>query len=91
MEQFSILPLGTFPAAGEVVVSKRVASEPARALGNNEPRRHHERPMGTGRNYEPTTDHDGRIQRTSMINGEHQRAVVHARQWFTLDNRHGRN
>ena len=31
-------------------------------------------------NHGPTTDHDGRTQRTSTINHRHQRTVVHARQ-----------
>jgi len=33
----------------------------------------HPRAMGVGRNYGPTTDHDGRTQRTSTINHGHQR------------------
>jgi hypothetical protein len=36
--------------------------------------------QGSGANYGPTTDHDGRTQRTSTVNHGHQRDAIHARQ-----------
>jgi hypothetical protein len=82
MEQFSIFALGTLPAAGEDqhrgVQAGGIGTSPC--LGNNEPRRHHERPWQRGETTNQLRTMTAEIQRTSMINGEHQRAVVHARQ-----------
>jgi hypothetical protein len=43
----------------------------------------HERAMGVGRNDGPTTDHDGRTQRTSTVS--HDTSY----KWFALDTRRG--
>ena len=75
MEQFSIFPLGTFPAAGEDqhrgVQAGGIGT--SRALGNNDLDDNQECAIGNGAKLRPTTDHARRTQRTSTINDGHQR------------------
>jgi len=79
MEQFSILPLGTFPAAGEDqhrgVQADGIGT--SRALGDNDLDDNHERPMAVGAKLR--TNYGPRPPQSAHLNGQRWTPAISGR------------
>jgi hypothetical protein len=89
MEQFSILPLGTFPAAGEDqhrgVQAGGIGTSPA--LGNNNLDDNHERAMGNGAKLR--TNCGPRPPHSAHLDGQRWTPAISGSGATTIDTRSG--